>query len=204
MKQCRIFILAAALGISSTAFASGPSSIFGQEMARTINDGDVQFDLMGSGNTHLRMGAFDGELIFNVSASNAQYKKSTSENFAVYGGLGITTMATSTTTLVIGAAYTSTQDNMFFNLNPVITSSAGTTSINVGLGAFMPLTTGKSVRGKVLAGLAVDLPVSPSSNSTILLGLRWEVKPNLTLEAGLYNTGTGLQFPGLFRINLAL
>lgn len=190
-----------------TALAEAPSNMFNQEMANVVSSGSINLDLYNPGSTQLRIGAFSGELISDISNQTLLYKKNLSRSFAAYGGLGITTTGggTSTNTMVLGAAYTSKSDSVIFNVNPVLTNSGGTSTVDVNLGVFMPLDKGSSYPGRLLPGLSANLPISPSGgNSVILLGVRWEIKSNLTVEAGLYNTGSGLQFPGLFRINLAL
>ncbi|MBD3671127.1 MAG: hypothetical protein HUJ29_10170 [Gammaproteobacteria bacterium] len=204
MKRLSLFILTF-VSVITTAQAAGPTNLFGQETAAVIDSGTFQLDLMGSGNSHLRMGAFGGETILNISNSTAQYKIDTSKNLALHGGLGINTpvAGNSTTTLIVGAAYTMKQDQFILNANPVLSNSAGNTIINLGLGAFMPFKA-ESFQGKLMGGLVLNLPVSPGGNSSFLLGLRWDAKPGLSLEAGLYNSASGLQFPGLLRINYTL
>ena len=202
----RLLILLSPVLLASGAHAEPPSSIFNQEMANVVASGNINLDLYNPGSTQLRIGAFSGELIADVSNDTMLYKKNLSASFAAYGGLGITTntAGASTNTMVLGAAYTSKSDSVIFNVNPVITNTAGNSTVEVNLGAFMPLEKGSSYPGRLLPGMSINLPVSPSGNSVILLGVRWEVKSNLTVEAGLYNTTSGLQFPGLFRINLAI
>lgn len=192
--------------LASTAHAEAPSTIFNQEMANVVSSGSINLDVYNPGSTQLRIGAFSGEVIGDVSNQTLLYKKKLAQTFAAYGGLGITTntAGTSTNTMVLGAAYTNKSDSVIFNVNPVITNTAGTSTVGVNLGAFMPLDKSTSYPGKLFPGLSVNVPLSPSGNAVILLGVRWEVKSNLTVEAGLYNTGSGLQFPGLFRINLAI
>lgn len=206
MKRINTMIAAVSICLAPSAWAAGPTNILGQETAQILDDGIVQFDLVGSGDTQLRMGALGGVVMLALNApSTAQYKKAVAENLAFHGGLGIATGVggNSTTTLVLGVAYTMSQEQFILNANPVLVNSAGTTDIDLGLGAFMPFKS-ETIRGKLMGGVSIDIPVSPGGDSAILLGLRWDVKSDLSLEAGLYNSGSGLQFPGLLRINYTL
>lgn len=205
-KVLRTAIVISATVLSPQASASGPTSYFNQELAAVAPGGTIQIDLRNQGNTQVRMGVFSGEAIVDLNSDTLLYKMGISDPFALYGGLGITTdpSGTATTTLVFGAAYTYRGENLIFNVNPVMSNVGADSRVDVNLGLYVPLSPGKSYPGRLLPGISVYAPVTPSADATVLLGLRWEVKANVTLEAGLYNSSNGLQFPGLFRINLVL
>lgn len=202
----RLLSLAAVLPflVTNAVHAQAPSSIFNQEMARVIGSGDINLDLYNSGGNTLRIGAFSGEMIADLTLGTLGFKKGLSRSVAAYGALGITTDATgtSTNTVVLGGVYTHQSNKVILNFNPVLTNAAGTSTVVANFAAFIPMETSRSHPGRIYPGVSVALPLSPSGDAIILLGMRWEIKSNITVEAGLYDSTTGVQIPGLFRINI--
>ena len=216
--------------VSSTAMAASNSTVnypsfgFVQEMAGVTANGDISADFYNTTNypTHLRIGAFKGEIMIDPStaatATGMGYKYAVNRNLAIYGKLYLNSGGpTSITNVTLGGAYTGHSGDFIYNGNAEVfsdgsgTASAGTYFYLKGAG-FYQLKTNK-LGGKMSIGGEIDLQLSPSPTTTsIFAGLRWQPKTKLLVDAGLVSqtpaggggTTTILATPAFVRLTLGL
>lgn len=212
-------------GISTNAMAANgyPSFGFVQEMAGVSANGDISADFYNTTvyPTHLRIGAFKGEIMIDpsaaVTATGMGYKYPINRNVAVYGKLYLNSGgATSITNITLGGSYTGNSGNFTYNGNGEVFScsncvgGAGETFLNLKGAGFYKLKTNK-MGGNMSVGAEIDLQFSPSPTTTdIYAGLRWQPKAKLVVDGGLVaSTGgaggaTIVGTPAFVRLTLGL
>ena len=217
-----VFALALS-AISSTTLAASnstttyPSFGFVQEMAGVTANGDISADFYNTTNypTHLRIGAFKGEIMIDPSnavatATGMGYKFPINPHVAIYGKLYLNSGGgTSTTNVTLGGSYTGNSGNFTYNANAEAFSAtaAASTTLDLRGAGFYQLKTNK-LGGKMSVGAEIDLQLSPSPTTTDLYaGLRWQPKSKLIVDAGLASSTGGtttLGTPAFVRLTLGL
>jgi len=217
----RLIIATALVFISEAANAAANSSIypsfgFEQEMAGVTPNGDISADFYNSNTgypTHLRIGAFKGEIMIDPSSTLATatgmgYKFPINQHFAVYGKIYLNSGgATSTTNITLGGSYTGNSGRFTYNGNAEAFSvSTGTNFYLKGAG-FYKLNTNK-LGGSTSIGAEVALRLSPSPTQTNLYaGLRWQPKSKLIIDTGIASSTAGtttIGTPAFVRLTLGL
>ena len=198
----RLLLLICTLSPLTVLQAGEPSAMFGQELARVAQPNAINLDLYPAA-SNLRVGLDDGEIILNTNTGIAgsqslSYKWFLNNELAMYGGLGINTGTADH--VIVGAAYTINNDNIRFNINPVLDAGGGTTQTDLYLGAFMKFDGIKNK--KMMLGAQMHLDLNTSTNNNVTLGLRWLARENVTIDLALYNNNN-LEFPGLFAVNMS-
>lgn len=209
------------VGVSSTALAASntapkyPSFGFVQEMAGVAANGDISADFYNNTGypTHLRIGAFKGEIMIDPSTAAATatgmgYKFPINPHLAIYGKLYLNSGGgTSTTNVTLGGSYTGNSGNFLYNGNAEAFSTSAGTNFNLKGAGFYKLKTNK-LGGSMSVGAEVDLRLSPSPTQTDLYaGLRWQPKSKLIVDAGLASSTAGtttLGTPAFVRLTLGL
>lgn len=215
------------LGLTSQSLAdthdappiNQPSFGFVQETAAITRDGAILVDLYNTTSypNMIRLGAFGGEVMIDASGDNESrgigYKLSISNALAAYGMLYLDTDA-SYTNLTVGAAYSMMAGGFILNANADLFSQSDTTGgggasetfFDLRGSAFYPVTT-DNLKGSLSLGVELDLQISPDSLTDIYLGARWQAKPNVLLDLGLFesidNSGVStLGTPAFIRLNI--
>jgi hypothetical protein len=218
----KVASILALTAISSSAMAASiyPSFGFVQEMAGVAANGDISADFYNTTGypTHLRIGAFKGEIMIDpsigVAATGMGYKYPINPHIGIYGKLYLNSGGgTSITNLTLGGAYTGNSGDFTYNGNAEVFSCsncvAGTseTFLKIKGAGFYRLKTNK-LGGKMSIGAEVDLQLSPSPTTTDLYaGLRWQPKSKLIVDAGLASSTGGtttLGTPAFVRLTLGL
>jgi len=209
-----------ATSITSTAFAE-PTRTFFSETAKTANDGSISLDLEyqfvknGFG-TGLRIGAFDGEVLLNVTntgfaASSIGYKKMINNDIVAYGILSHRNNednnSDSFTDIAIGAAYTLSLKNLSFNFNgEFITDDSesqwgGDNTLFLKAAMILPI---KSTKFNTSFIAEVALENNDFIDTLFALGLRWKPSNRLTTDLIFHvddgnNETSGI--PGYVKLN---
>ena len=198
----RFLLLLSAMIPLSVIQAGEPSAMFGQELARIAQPNAINLDIV-SPSPSLRVGLDKGEIIVDyVGIQSLSYKSFIDDSLALYGGIGINSTvfpATQATNIIVGAAYTINNNDIRFNINPVINIGNGVSQTDLYLGAFMKFDGIKNKKMMLGAQLHSDLT---ASTSNITLGLRWLARENFIIDLALFNNNQ-LQFPGLFAVNMS-
>ena len=195
--------------------SSYPSFGFVQEMAGVTANGDISADFYNNTGypTHLRIGAFKGEIMIDPSSTAASatgmgYKFPINRHFGIYGKLYLNSGGTtSTTNITLGGSYTGNSGNFLYNGNAEAFSTSAGTNFNIKGAGFYKLNTNK-LGGSMSVGAEVNLRLSPSPTQTNLYaGLRWQPKSKLIVDAGLASSTAGtttLGTPAFVRLTLGL
>ena len=198
----RFLLLLSAMIPLSVIQAGEPSAMFGQELARIAQPNAINLDIV-SPSPSLRVGLDKGEIIVDyVGIQSLSYKSFIDDSLALYGGIGINStgiLAPQATNIIVGAAYTINNNDIRFNINPVINIGNGVSQTDLYLGAFMKFDGIKNKKMMLGAQLHSDLT---ASTSNITLGLRWLARENFIIDLALFNNNQ-LQFPGLFAVNMS-
>jgi len=206
--------------LSSAAAAATPNTTypsfgFVQEMAGVTANGDISADFYNNTGypTHLRIGAFKGEIMIDPSTAAATatgmgYKYPINPHLAIYGKLYLNSGGgTSTTNITLGGSYTGNSGDLTYNGNAEAFSTSAGTNLNLKGAGFYKLKTNK-LGGSMSVGAEVDLRLSPSPTQTDLYaGLRWQPKAKLIVDAGLASSTGGtttLGTPAFVRLTLGL
>lgn len=206
-----------ALGLATTAAqAATPSFGFVQEFAGVSANGDISADFYNSTTypTHLRIGAFKGEILIDpnttVTGTGMGYKYPINPNLAMYGKLYMNTGGgASITNITLGVSYSGTNGGLTYNANAEAYSATALpdTLLDLRGAAFYKLKTNK-LGGNMSIGGEIDLQLSPSPTTTdIYAGLRWQPKPKLLVDAGLAASNAGttvIATPAFVRLTLGL
>ncbi|MDH5184064.1 MAG: hypothetical protein OEX12_09270 [Gammaproteobacteria bacterium] len=198
-----LILLLATLLPFSVVQAGEPSAMFGQELASVSKPDEINIDFyvdpLSTVPNYIRVGLDDGEIMVDYSGSQSlSYKWFINKELALYGGLGLN--ASTADQIIIGGAYTINNDNIRFNINPVINAGGGTTQTDLYLGAFMKFDGIKDK--KMMFGAQYHADLTNSTNSGVTLGLRWLARKDITIDLALFNANQ-LDFPGVFAINMA-
>jgi hypothetical protein len=235
-KQALKLLLASTAALAATLAQAEPSRLFAQELGEVSKDISVDLDYAGTSNgvaAGLRVGAFGGEILVNaknnldlarsgLGAPNVGYKWVIAPRTAVYGILsydkvdppGPGANPPARTNVAIGAAYTMRlRNNLFLTVNPEWITDDGNTNgrgdnntlfIKGGIGYVL----GNQRYGRIT--LIGELIGENNDNlDTIFnLGLRWEPRRNITLDAVVANDrgsrgGSDTGLPGVIRVNVA-
>ncbi|MBI5450679.1 MAG: hypothetical protein HY940_04920 [Gammaproteobacteria bacterium] len=181
----------------------------------------------GGGNNHpaLRVGALDGEVFVTnqVHSDSYQigYKRVLSQgpqgrqkgaapvNVALYGGLGVDTppnpSTNDKTVLTLGAAIDYRATPWLLNMNPRIEDDGTDSWTDIVLGAFYTVANSGASKALLLGAevdLAVDTPAGIKKENISRLGVRWVPTDNVTFDFVVYDSSSGLQVPGLMRVNI--
>jgi len=215
------FVAVALAAISTATLAATnsrpvyPSFGFVQEMAGVTANGDISADFYNNTGypTHLRIGAFKGEIMIDPStvaatATGMGYKFPVNPHIAIYGKLYLNSGGgTSTTNVTLGGSYTGNSGQLTYNGNAEAFSTAAGTNFDLRGAGFYQLKTNK-LGGKMSIGAEIDLQLSPSPTTTDLYaGLRWQPKSKLIVDAGLASSTGGtttLGTPAFVRLTLGL
>jgi hypothetical protein len=236
MKNQTLKLLFASVAALVGTFAQAePSRLFSQELGEVTRDISVDLDY-GIGTSlgvaaGLRIGAFGGEVLVNTKNAldlansglvdtNIGYKRVVAPNLAVYGILsydqqdpaGAGPKPDATANMAIGAAYTMRQGrNLILTVNPEwVTDDGGfngrgdqaTLFVKAGIGYVLP----EQRYGKITLIGEYIADNSDFLDPVLNLGVRWEPRKNITLDAVLLNDRgdlAGMQgIPGMIRLNI--
>jgi hypothetical protein len=235
-KHTLKLLLASAAALAGTFAQAEPSRLFVQELGEVSKDISVDLDYATGTSSGLaaglRIGAFGGEVLVNTKndfdlarsgfdAPNAGYKRLVAPRIAVYGILsydkvdapGPGANPPARTNVAIGAAYTARRYNLILTVNPEYVTDDGNTNnrgdkstlfIKAGIGYILrDQRYGKTTLIGELIGENND-----NLDTSFNLGVRWEPRRNITLDAVLVNDrgsrgGSNTSFPGMIRLNVA-
>lgn len=225
-RYLSLYLLAVLAWLPTMGLAQ-PSAILGQELAETASRNSLNIDLVNgyAGGTEVRFGALDGEIqVLNQVHSNAYtlgYKRVLKKQLgngnkgskpirvAAYGAIGVDTPAgggSSTTVFSVGAAVSQQSRQFEWNVNPRLENDGNDNWLDVLLGGFVPVKN-NSVGKKLLVGaeveLQLDAPVGVNKENVTRLGLRWQPISNASIDLALYDSSSGLEVPGLLRVNIS-
>jgi hypothetical protein len=238
MRKHTLQLLLASAALTGTLVHAEPSRLFVQELGEVSKDISVDLDYAtGSSNglaAGLRVGAFGGEVLVNTKndldlagsgfdAPNLGYKRVVAPRLAVYGilsydkvdppGPGATPPAR--TNVAVGAAYTvQLRNNLLLTVNPeFVTDDGNTNNRGDSNTLFIKAGIGYPLRNQRYGRITLIGEVIGENNDNLdtsfNLGLRWELRRNLTLDAVLVNDrgsrgGSNTGVPGMIRLNIAL
>lgn len=234
-KNTLKLFFAAAAALAGTFAQAEPSRLFAQELGEVSKDISVDLDYAtGISNglaAGVRIGALGGEVLVNsktaldlaqsgFDAPNVGYKRALGPRTAVYGILsyhkeeapGPGANPPARTNFAIGAAYTMHQRNLILTVNPEFVTDDGgangrgdenTIFIKAGVGYIAGQRYGRiTLIGEVIGENNDNL------GTVFNLGLRWEPRRNITLDAVVVNDrgsrgGSDTGVPGMIRLNVA-
>lgn len=222
------FAILAALALTPGVAMAVPTNGFVQEYAGATAPGVITADLYKSAEidtrspTDIRFGAFGGELLIDANTGGGVgladsrgigYKWPFTKNMAAYGMLFLdNSTATTTTNYTLGFSYTGSAGGFFYNANAEIfgcsacVGGASESFVNVKGGGFYKYVNRK-IGGTFYFGAEIDLAISPTSQTDIFAGARWQPKPNATIDMGLLTSigGTSsVATPAFLRLTLGL
>jgi hypothetical protein len=235
-KQTLKLLFASAAALAGTFAQAEPSRLFSQELGEVTKDISVDLDYAGASlgvAAGLRVGAFGGEVLVNTKnaldladsgfdTAGVGYKTVVAPHLAVYGILSYNKIDNpgpgpnpdATTNMAVGAAYTMRQGkNLILTVNPeFVTDDGGTNGrgdkntlfVKAGAGYVLP----NQKYGKITLIGEVVAENSDFLDTVFNLGVRWEPRRNITLDAVVVNDrgdkgGSRTGIPGVIRLNIA-